>query len=101
MLSLRLGSVECEDTATDSSESRHPTGLIGSRWLRRRRAFAIDLRYLLAAQDTLPLEGEPQSGLVLPLRVMGVDGSDRPVGSWAGIHIGIRKAKLRMIERIE
>jgi hypothetical protein len=61
-----------------------------------------DLRFLLGKPpEILSLEGEPQSGLVLPLWVMGIDGGDSSVGSWTGIHIGIRKAKLRVIQGIE
>ena len=32
---------------------------------------------------------------------MGVDRGDRSVRSWAGIHVGIREAELRVIEGIE
>ena len=64
--------------------------------MRLRHEFTRALR-----TENLHLKSEPQSGLVLPLRIMGVDRGDRSVRSWAGVHVGIREAELRVIEGIE
>jgi hypothetical protein len=55
-------------------------------------------------QEISYLEGEPQSCVVLPLRVVGVDGGDGgdgAVGSRAGVYVGIGKTELRVIEVIK